>query len=142
MLIVGDSYRTSATTVVKSLFQQNFMSTFYYFMGFGQWLFWWMPRMPPAAGRLAANSSCSVDSCLAPGQRNVQIQSPPSIWTSWRMPQPVPSCRLPPTPASFVPPPLVTLRACLWNQPVASATDNLDRAKARPALRRDWAIKF
>ena len=104
MLIVGDSYRTTASTVVKSLFQQNFMSTFYYFMGFGQWLFWWMPRVPPAAGRLAADSSCSVDSCLAPGQRNVKIQSPPSIWTSWRMPQPVPSCRLPPTPASLVPP--------------------------------------
>lgn len=38
-----------AGTVLKSLFQQNIMGAFYFVIGFDQWLFWWMPRVPPAA---------------------------------------------------------------------------------------------
>lgn len=70
MLTIGDIYWTIASTFLKPLFQQNLMSTIYFFMGFGQWSFWCTSWCPQLLEGLAPDSSCLMESCLAWGQRS------------------------------------------------------------------------
>lgn len=57
ILRVDTIYWTTASIVLKSLFQKKLISTFYFVMEFGQWLFWRMLRVRQLPNRWAADSS-------------------------------------------------------------------------------------